>query len=128
MALDVFKGINRAMAPLLAKTIGKTEFLTQLKTAWYPAIGKTTSIEDEVLKARERIQKSGFSGAFKSLGITDADLRGLLQEIQDSKTTPYVNTNPNPGRNEPCPCGSGLKYKRCHGLKEGRESMDQNTG
>jgi hypothetical protein len=21
------------------------------------------------------------------------------------------------GRNEPCPCGSGLKYKRCHGLQ-----------
>ncbi|HEX3473776.1 MAG TPA: SEC-C metal-binding domain-containing protein [Kofleriaceae bacterium] len=21
-----------------------------------------------------------------------------------------------PGRNEPCPCGSGKKYKRCHGL------------
>jgi hypothetical protein len=20
------------------------------------------------------------------------------------------------GRNEPCPCGSGFKYKRCHGL------------
>lgn len=20
------------------------------------------------------------------------------------------------GRNDPCPCGSGLKYKRCHGL------------
>jgi len=19
------------------------------------------------------------------------------------------------GRNEPCPCGSGLKFKRCHG-------------
>jgi uncharacterized protein len=19
------------------------------------------------------------------------------------------------GRNDPCPCGSGLKYKRCHG-------------
>lgn len=22
------------------------------------------------------------------------------------------------GRNEPCPCGSGLKYKRCHGGQE----------
>ncbi|MEO5732934.1 MAG: SEC-C metal-binding domain-containing protein, partial [Rubrivivax sp.] len=22
---------------------------------------------------------------------------------------------PTPGRNEPCPCGSGKKYKRCHG-------------
>ena len=21
-----------------------------------------------------------------------------------------------PGRNDPCPCGSGLKYKKCHGL------------
>ncbi|MDO9372421.1 MAG: SEC-C metal-binding domain-containing protein, partial [Gammaproteobacteria bacterium] len=20
-----------------------------------------------------------------------------------------------PGRNDPCPCGSGLKYKKCHG-------------
>jgi hypothetical protein len=24
------------------------------------------------------------------------------------------------GRNEPCPCGSGLKYKRCHGLPTSR--------
>lgn len=23
------------------------------------------------------------------------------------------------GRNEPCPCGSGLKWKRCHGASEG---------
>jgi uncharacterized protein len=23
------------------------------------------------------------------------------------------------GRNDPCPCGSGMKYKRCHGLKDG---------
>lgn len=25
-------------------------------------------------------------------------------------------TSSDVGRNEPCPCGSGLKYKRCHGL------------
>jgi uncharacterized protein len=22
---------------------------------------------------------------------------------------------PEPGRNDPCPCGSGKKYKKCHG-------------
>jgi len=22
------------------------------------------------------------------------------------------------GRNEPCPCGSGKKYKQCHGAKQ----------
>ncbi|MEX0865400.1 MAG: SEC-C metal-binding domain-containing protein [Acidimicrobiia bacterium] len=27
-----------------------------------------------------------------------------------------VGSVPRVGRNEPCPCRSGLKYKRCHGL------------
>ncbi len=26
-----------------------------------------------------------------------------------------VTRAPAPGRNDPCPCGSGMKYKRCHG-------------
>ncbi|HRP98389.1 MAG TPA: SEC-C metal-binding domain-containing protein, partial [Rhodocyclaceae bacterium] len=28
---------------------------------------------------------------------------------------PQVNTVPKVGRNDPCPCGSGKKYKHCHG-------------
>ncbi len=28
---------------------------------------------------------------------------------------PFVRTVPKVGRNEPCPCGSGRKYKHCHG-------------
>ena len=28
---------------------------------------------------------------------------------------PVVNTQPRVGRNDPCPCGSGKKYKNCHG-------------
>jgi len=26
------------------------------------------------------------------------------------------------GRNEPCPCGSGKKYKHCHGSKGGKQA------
>ncbi|MCG8324427.1 MAG: SEC-C domain-containing protein, partial [Thiotrichales bacterium] len=29
--------------------------------------------------------------------------------------TPYVRQQRKIGRNEPCPCGSGKKYKQCHG-------------
>ena len=29
--------------------------------------------------------------------------------------TPAVNQGPKVGRNDPCPCGSGKKYKQCHG-------------
>ncbi len=28
---------------------------------------------------------------------------------------PFVRRQPKIGRNEPCPCGSGKKYKQCHG-------------
>ncbi|HEX2669120.1 MAG TPA: preprotein translocase subunit SecA [Gammaproteobacteria bacterium] len=28
---------------------------------------------------------------------------------------PFVRETPKVGRNDPCPCGSGLKYKQCHG-------------
>ena len=31
------------------------------------------------------------------------------------------------GRNEPCPCGSGLKYKRCHGRVAKDPPPDQGT-
>ncbi|HSL72533.1 MAG TPA: SEC-C metal-binding domain-containing protein, partial [Longimicrobiales bacterium] len=27
-----------------------------------------------------------------------------------------VSTEPKVGRNDPCPCGSGKKYKKCHGV------------
>ncbi len=31
------------------------------------------------------------------------------------KPMQYVRTTPKVGRNDPCPCGSGKKYKNCHG-------------
>jgi len=30
------------------------------------------------------------------------------------KTAP-IRREPLPGRNDPCPCGSGKKFKQCHG-------------
>jgi len=34
---------------------------------------------------------------------------------QEDHGTPYVRDGRKVGRNEPCPCGSGKKYKHCHG-------------
>ncbi len=33
----------------------------------------------------------------------------------EEKQKPIVNATPKVGRNEPCPCGSGRKFKQCHG-------------
>ncbi|MCE7897324.1 MAG: hypothetical protein DYH19_11210, partial [Gammaproteobacteria bacterium PRO8] len=32
--------------------------------------------------------------------------------------TPFVRGGRKIGRNEPCPCGPGKKYKQCHGRME----------
>lgn len=40
-------------------------------------------------------------------GHADGHAHGPLQE-------PMVRTEPKIQRNDPCPCGSGKKYKKCH--------------
>lgn len=115
MPLDIFKGLNKTMAGIVAGRIGKEEFLVQLEQAWFSVVKKDTDIDDEVDAARDRIKKSGFERVFKKVGITDADIRNVLENIKDQKTRPVVNPIPKVGRNEPCPCGSGKKWKRCCG-------------
>ena len=40
----------------------------------------------------------------------------LVQSGPSSAPTAPVSVTDKVGRNEPCPCGSGKKYKRCHGI------------
>ena len=61
----------------------------------------------------------GASGAAQvaarhAAGATPATPRpsaGKTQTIVKDKEDPFANV----GRNDPCPCGSGLKFKKCHG-------------
>jgi len=39
----------------------------------------------------------------------------LARRALQEKLRQPVHTAPAPGRNDPCPCGSGKKFKRCHG-------------
>ncbi|MCL4315726.1 MAG: SEC-C metal-binding domain-containing protein, partial [Gammaproteobacteria bacterium] len=36
-------------------------------------------------------------------------------EPAQERAAPFVRGERKIGRNEPCPCGSGKKYKHCHG-------------
>ena len=36
-------------------------------------------------------------------------------EEAEEKTQPVKRESKKIGRNDPCPCGSGKKYKKCHG-------------
>ncbi|MBR2736012.1 MAG: preprotein translocase subunit SecA [Firmicutes bacterium] len=41
--------------------------------------------------------------------------REATKESRDNRQTPYKRVAPKVGRNDPCPCGSGKKYKNCCG-------------
>ncbi|HEB98441.1 MAG TPA: preprotein translocase subunit SecA [Thiotrichales bacterium] len=42
-------------------------------------------------------------------------LHGEGEEAEEAQQAPFVREGRKIGRNEPCPCGSGKKYKHCHG-------------
>lgn len=58
--------------------------------------------------------KSGqsFSGAKKNEKERIPDGTSQDSEISEEKPKPFI-AEPKIGRNEPCPCGSGAKYKKC---------------
>lgn len=59
----------------------------------------------------------------RKLDIPDETEQELFREMVKEVTKrlrpdllqPAVDEVPKVGRNEPCPCGSGRKYKHCHG-------------
>ena len=68
-----------------AKLVNKDEFLTQLKAMWYPLIAKDADTETELTASTTRIKKSGFKKAFDIVGITDDDLRKVIDSIKAEK-------------------------------------------
>jgi hypothetical protein len=57
----------------------------------------------------ERLRLHGFAPVFETEGVAAAE-----EEAETVPAAPASTSTP-PGRNDPCPCGSGKKYKKCHG-------------
>ncbi|MBS0364440.1 MAG: preprotein translocase subunit SecA [Proteobacteria bacterium] len=61
------------------------------------------------LSAPQEAPPAGAGAAFPGAELAG----GIPAEAMGSGT--FVRAQPKVGRNEPCPCGSGRKYKHCHG-------------
>ncbi len=63
---------------------------------------------------------SGFAGGASRPAKAQGPVAAKPQNTQNPSGTPtagrtFVNNAPKVGRNDPCPCGSGKKYKKCCG-------------
>jgi uncharacterized protein len=88
----------------------------------WPKEPVTTQLQDDVLMS----MGVGFARSYRyfaeaRLGAAEEAFEDEeLDEFDDEEFYPetYVRPEPKIGRNEPCPCGSGKKYKKCCGASE----------
>jgi preprotein translocase subunit SecA len=67
-------------------------------------------------QAPESLQQRRMARRPASLKFTGPNQGAAPAGEEDGKTKTIVRDQPKVGRNEPCPCGSGKKYKKCHGI------------
>lgn len=75
----------------------------------------TAEIQEDTVKMLMRVkpqEKMQRKEVAKITGTSGGDLGGT------GKPQPVVKKEKKVGRNDPCPCGSGKKYKKCHGADE----------
>jgi preprotein translocase subunit SecA len=77
-----------------------------------------TEEEIDAVEEQRRVEEAN-----AKLQLTHAEVSTLSAEEQvsevdssENKVAPFVREGKKVGRNEPCPCGSGKKYKQCHGV------------
>jgi hypothetical protein len=114
--LVVAEALRRAGA--LSEEALRRVLLEELPALALPAPVRTAA--PDLLRAfLEWLQDSGRFGEGYALGIFVAALAPAYRERCSPKgglrTPPIVNKTAAIGRNDPCPCGSGKKYKKCCG-------------
>ena len=65
---------------------------------------------------RQKTDYSKYRASKENLPGEDANRQAVdSSRTEPRRPMPVVNNGPKVGRNDPCPCGSGKKFKNCHG-------------
>lgn len=88
----------------------KSDVITDLSRVHVP-----TAEELAEMEAQQQAQADSMQ-----LNLSHAEMDGLTGDVTEEADAPFTpvdenNVIPPASRNAPCPCGSGLKYKQCHG-------------
>ena len=64
---------------------------------------------------QDKLDKAGSERRRTDLSNTQTSRPDLLTQSAEPRSNAPVHVEKQVGRNDPCPCGSGKKYKHCHG-------------
>ncbi|MGI6045862.1 MAG: preprotein translocase subunit SecA [Eggerthellaceae bacterium] len=127
-AYNAFKSLTRGMYEDYIRTLLRLQIAVQeeepdLGEERNPLAGKVSySSPEQALEgqqqsrlaaegARAQAQAQGGAEAAAGQDSVPKPSQGKVQTYVKDKDDPYANV----GRNDPCPCGSGKKFKKCHG-------------
>ncbi|MDE1462798.1 preprotein translocase subunit SecA [Spartinivicinus poritis] len=73
--------------------------------------------QDDNTEEVERQRRAALAKQMEFQHAEAASMTGepASEEGDEHANTPFIRQERKVGRNEPCPCGSGKKYKQCHG-------------
>ncbi|MCX7180422.1 MAG: SEC-C metal-binding domain-containing protein, partial [Proteobacteria bacterium] len=68
-----------------------------------------------VIRTEEQIEQAEEPPQLENVQYHHADYDEVIGVKEEKLPQPVVRHADKIGRNDPCPCGSGKKYKHCHG-------------
>jgi len=99
---DMLENVKREVVTLLSRVrIRSDEEVAALEAA------ERQQAEARLLQSQFQHQDAGGYGADEEAAQVQAGQQGGVAQVQRDE--------PKIGRNDPCPCGSGKKFKHCHG-------------
>ncbi len=88
------------------------EMLARIKNEVVSVLSKVVVRSEEEVQAMEEARRQEES---KKRMEFQHEAVGGSDDKKEEEHEPFVRDGRKVGRNEPCPCGSGKKYKQCHG-------------
>jgi preprotein translocase subunit SecA len=116
-ALDMFEEMEGAIQDQIASLMYHVSIITpeqQAAAAQQEAGEEPSSAQKQKLEQAIKEQRSQLSDHLKNAQASHGD----EVSAAEAKKKPVTNDGKKVGRNDPCPCGSGKKYKNCCGKDE----------
>ena len=96
-SFQLFEGLLNSLREEVTKKLGQ--------------IRPLTAEEQEQMMAQLKAQQEQLSRVAEARDREAAGTKPLVEGFKEDDPSTWGN----PGRNDPCPCGSGKKFKHCHG-------------
>ena len=123
-AYSMFSNLMQEIKENIASSLFRSTTSTESYENFMNTLSQTTVHEDISLLGRAKAQpgaeagrgpQQGQGGQAAQGGI-DLDLDSLFDEPAGLSASTVHRDDPKVGRNDPCPCGSGKKHKKCCGV------------